>query len=364
MTYKQTLFFIGKCLTINHKKNNKVLIETKLKENNIDWESVVKVSTSHFVLPALYCNLKKAFFLSYLPEDLVSFMEHLTTLNKNRNLQIIAQAKEINLFLIKNGIIPIFLKGTGNLLEGLYTNISERMTRDIDILVSKADFNKTINLLRNDGYKRIEDNSEILHRHFPALVKENKIAAIEVHKELITQKYSSQFDFNFIEKNIQKINTIHVLGYKDQYCLAAFAHQINNYGYLYKSFSLRNAYDIFLLSKKTDTKDIVFKFKPKTYEIINCFVAIANDVFNNVESITLVDSKKKKSYLKLFYKMHFNQKSYSFYRSFIKLRIPIEIRLNIILKSFYKKKYRVYLIRKSLEKITNIKKTILHIRKH
>lgn len=358
MTYIQTLKFIAKCLTINFEVHNKVLIEAKLKEKNIDWESIVKVSTSHYVLPALYCNLKKASFLNYLPEDLVSFMEHITTLNKNRNAKIVVHAKEINLFLIKNGITPIFLKGTGNLLESLYIDLSERMTRDIDILVSGADFNKTIDLLKSDGYKRIENNSEIIHRHFPALVKENKIAAIEVHKELITKKYSSQFDYNFIEKNIQKIDSFHVLDYKDQYCLTAFAHQINDYGYLYKSFSLRNAYDIFLLSKKTDTKDIVFKFKAKTYEIINCFVAITNDVFNNIESITLVNSKKKNSYLKLFYKMHFNQKSYSFYRSLIKLRIPLEIRLNFIIKSFYNKKYLVYVLRKSLERITSIKKTI------
>jgi hypothetical protein len=68
MTYKETLFFIGKCLTINHEDYNKTIVEQKLKTNKIDWDSVVKVSTGHFVFPALYCNLKKANFLHYLPE--------------------------------------------------------------------------------------------------------------------------------------------------------------------------------------------------------------------------------------------------------------------------------------------------------
>ena len=70
MNYKETLFFIGKCLTINHEEKNKKIIESKLISDEIDWDSVVKVSTSHFVFPALYCNLKRANFLHYLPEEL------------------------------------------------------------------------------------------------------------------------------------------------------------------------------------------------------------------------------------------------------------------------------------------------------
>ena len=30
-----------------------------LKINDIDWDAVVKVSTAHYVFPALYCNLKE-----------------------------------------------------------------------------------------------------------------------------------------------------------------------------------------------------------------------------------------------------------------------------------------------------------------
>jgi hypothetical protein len=123
MNYKETLFFIGKCLTIAHENHNNVLVEEELKSNHIDWDAVVKVSTSHYVFPALYCNLKRADFLHYLPTDLVEYMKHITDLNRERNQQIIEQAKEINELLLKNNITPIFLKGTGNLLEGLYDDI-------------------------------------------------------------------------------------------------------------------------------------------------------------------------------------------------------------------------------------------------
>ena len=45
----------------------------------------MKVSTAHYVFPALYCNLKRANFLKYLPADLVEYMKFITNLNKERN---------------------------------------------------------------------------------------------------------------------------------------------------------------------------------------------------------------------------------------------------------------------------------------
>ena len=124
VNYKETLYFIAKCLTISLEAKNRQEIEKQLKSTTIDWDAVVKVSTAHYVFPALYCNFKRADFLQYLPQDLVSYMQYITNLNRERNEQIIAQAKELNTLLLANNITPIFLKGTGNLLVGLYKDIS------------------------------------------------------------------------------------------------------------------------------------------------------------------------------------------------------------------------------------------------
>ena len=146
MTYKETLFFVAKCLTINHEAHNKRIVEKMLQSKTVEWDEVVKLSTAHFVFPALYCNLKRAYFLSYLPEDLVDYMKYITELNRERNEEIIAQAKELNTLLLEHHITPIFLKGTGNLLEGLYEDIGERMVGDIDFIFSKEDYPEAIEL--------------------------------------------------------------------------------------------------------------------------------------------------------------------------------------------------------------------------
>lgn len=108
MTYKETLFFIGKCLTISHETENRKDVEILLQQDAVDWEAIVKVSTEQYVFPALYLNLKRAEVLSYLPDDLVAYMEHITELNRERNAEIIQQAKDINTLLLTHNIPPFF----------------------------------------------------------------------------------------------------------------------------------------------------------------------------------------------------------------------------------------------------------------
>ena len=103
-------------MAISLEVKNRQEIEKQLQSDRIDWDAVVKVSTSHHVFPSLYCNLKRADLLKYLPQDLVSYMQYITNINRERNKQIILQANELNNVLLANNIAPIFLKGTGNLL--------------------------------------------------------------------------------------------------------------------------------------------------------------------------------------------------------------------------------------------------------
>jgi hypothetical protein len=94
LNYKETLYFVAKCLTISLEEKNRDEIEFILKTMDVDWDTVVKVSTGHYVFPALYCNLQRANFLHYLPEELVTYMKHITNLNRERNEEIITLARE------------------------------------------------------------------------------------------------------------------------------------------------------------------------------------------------------------------------------------------------------------------------------
>jgi len=351
LNYKETLFFIAKCLTISLEDKNRDEIEIILKTMNVDWEAVVKVSTSHYVFPALYCNFKRADFVKYLPADLVEYMIHITNLNRDRNAQILQQAQELNSLLLANNIRTVFLKGTGNLLAGIYDDIAERMLGDIDFILSKEDYSKAIKVLREFGYSEV--NKYKYHfpstKHFRRLQKENNIAAVEIHKELLLEKHTNEFNYSFVEKDSQYIKGVTVLSYANKLNLSIIANQINDSGFYYKTIALRNAYDVFLLSKKTNAKDAVNTLD-KLSQPLNCFLAACYEVFNNVDSLEYNKTKNAASYLNVFNSQFSNRQTTKIRHKRIKIYLFIKNRLNIIYKSIMYKEYRVWLFKRVTDK--------------
>ena len=349
MNYKETLFFIAKCLTISLEEKNRDEIELVLKTTDVDWESVVKVSTSHYVFPAIYCNFKRADFLKYLPADLVEYMRHINDLNRDRNIQILQQAQELNSLFLANNITPIFLKGAGNLLADLYKDIAERMMGDIDFIFSIEDYPKAITVLRESGYSDVNKHHFPGARHYSRIKKGNSIAAVEIHNELIIEKYTNEFNYSFVEKDSQIINGTNVLSYANKLNLSIITNQINDDGFYYKTMALRNAYDVFLLSKKTNAKDAVNTLNKLTNPL-NCFLAACYEVFNNVDSLEYNNIKNTASYLSVFNSQFTDRKKTKRRHKLIKTYLFLKTRLNIIYKSIIYKEYRVWLFKRLTDK--------------
>ncbi|MDA7724757.1 nucleotidyltransferase family protein, partial [Flavobacteriaceae bacterium] len=303
------------------------------------------------VFSALYCNLKRVDFLQYLPQELVSYMEHITDLNRDRNKKIVTQAKDLNSLLLANNITPIFLKGTGNLLADLYEDIAERMVGDIDFIFSKDDYSKAIKVLRVFGYSEVEKYKYYIpeEKHYRRLQKENNIAAIEIHNELLIEKYANEFNYSFVEKDSQVINGTAVLSYANKLNLSIIANQINDSGFYYKTMALRNAYDVFLLSKKTNAKDAVNTLNNLTNPL-NCFLAACDEVFNTIESLEYNKTKNAASYLNVFNSQFTNRKKTKRRHKRIKAYLFLKSRLNILYKSIIYKEYRVWLFKRMTDK--------------
>jgi len=349
LNYKEILYFIAKCLTISLEEKNRQEIEKQLKSTSIDWDAVVKLSTAHYVFPALYCNLKRADFLQYLPKELVSYMEHIADLNREQNKQILQQAQELNILLLANNITPIFLKGTGNLLAGIYDDVAERMVGDIDFIFSKKDYPIAITILSEFGYFEVNKHHFPGARHYKRLKKEDKIASIEIHSELTRENYKNEFNYSFVNKDNQVINGVGVLSYANKLNLSIIANQINDNGYYFKSMALRNAYDVFLLSKKTNAKDAVNSLYKLT-EPLNCFLAACYEVFNKVECLEYNNTKKSVLYLNVFNSQLIKIRKTKRKYKRIKIYIFIKRGFNVFYKSIIYKEYRVWLFKILIDK--------------
>jgi len=346
MTYKETLFFIGKCLTISHEEENLQSVTEQIKTNNVDWDAVVKVSTSHYVFPALYCNLLRANLLSYLPEELVAYMKHITDLNRERNLQIIEQAKEINELLTKNDIRPIFLKGTGNLLSGLYEDVAERMVGDIDFIIPEKHFEPTINIFKNIEYQRTSDKifNPIIVKHYPRLYNKKKIAAVEIHIDMVKKNLSNIFNYTTCKEDFLTEGSFAFLGKSDQLILAILAKQYNDYGQYYKTISLRNSYDVFLLSQDVNTSS--FKKKHRFHDkILNPYLALSSNVLHS-KSINYINNKKARKFLKVsLLKMKFPL-YHRLHNSFFQITIYLKLKFLGLLRFVNSKEFRNYYLNK------------------
>ena len=129
-------------------KERKV-IKKEIDFKNINYELLVKIASSHLMLPSLYVNLKNKGFIDLIPLELKMYLKEIFTINKKRNQVLLNEAKEISKKLINNDINHVFIKGTSYLFNNIYDDIGERMIGDIDFLVSKQDFTKTIELFKN-----------------------------------------------------------------------------------------------------------------------------------------------------------------------------------------------------------------------
>jgi hypothetical protein len=275
-------------------------------------------------------------------------MKHITDLNRERNQQIIDQAKEINELLLTNNITPIFLKGTGNLLENLYEDIAERMVGDIDIILSLENVKKADKILKDNKYT---SKSTIFddHRHLARLTNLNKIAAIELHKELLIEKYSDEFNYMIIQKDTQTINDVNVMSFDNQLALSIIANQINDSGIHYKSFALRNAYDVFLISKRTIAIHAFDKFINLKIPL-NCFSASCYEVFNKPKSLAYNSTVEIAAYLNTFKEQLEDKVLRNKSHQKTKRKLFIKSRLEIIYKSFFDKTYRKWLIKRTTDK--------------
>ena len=349
MTYKQTLFFVARCLTIQQEEKNRILIENKLKSNTVDWDAVVKLSTAHYVFPALYCNLKRANFLEYVPDDLVEYMVHITNLNRERNEQIIEQAKEVNQLLLDHNITPVFLKGTGNLLEGLYEDIAERMVGDIDFIVAMDEYEETIKVLKTHDYKALKNNKiKSFHRHYPRIIKENSIAGVEIHNTILQKPYEKILEFQKIKRTLVKQSDFYFLSNENKIVNTILPKIINDHLYHSRKIPLRTVYDAFLISKKGNYT-IVLENK-KILQKFNNFFGCIKMILNDPKSINIIENKSLKNYRKSYLGLQANSRQE-------KIIIYVERFLNVHKKrlillrlSLSDKRYRDFVLKRVFEK--------------
>ena len=147
------------------------------------------------------------------------------------------------------------------------------------------------------------------------------------------------------------------MSYANKLNLSIIANQINDHGFYYKRMALRNAYDVFLLSKNTNAKDAVNTLDKLSHPL-NCFLAACYEVFNKVDSLEYNSKIKVASYLSDFYSQFTNPIQAKRQTKFYKIYIFIKRIFYILNKSITRKEYRVFIFKSLNDKNWYIQKLI------
>ena len=233
-------------------------IETK----KLDFEMIIKIGSSHLILPAIYFNLKSKKILKKTPKDFNIFLEEIFEINKNRNLLLIEEINELSTILYDEKIDHVFTKGAANIIHEIYNDIGERMIGDIDFLYNPIDTEKIKQVLNKNKYKNVNVYNFFKNRHLPRKIKKGCLFAIEAHSKIF-------------DKNLKKINVCELLDSKKRiariptlnaehlFLTNIYNYQINDYGYKLINYSYRSLYDSLKIKRKYN--GIVLNIKKDKY---------------------------------------------------------------------------------------------------
>jgi len=256
MNYLPLYELACKCLMLDDQPQGAVEIAEILLSGKVSHENFIFFCDGHLELPAVYKKLKDHKLLEVFPADLAAHLNEIYELNQKRNKGIIRQAEDIAALLHQNNITAVFLKGTAHLLDGLYEDPGERLMGDIDMLVTEENYLKTAEILMDSGYEnhfRFFSDVKML-KHYPRLFKKDVPADVEIHRLPVNTEYAKVFSSELLfslKKRIPKKTNCYVPD--DIHKLVHnFIHgQLSNSGYRFRHISLRDFYDLYLLSKRT-----------------------------------------------------------------------------------------------------------------
>lgn len=293
------------------------------------WEQVLKIGSSHLVLPAIYAALKRKKIDSNPPKDLLLYLNKISNLNQKRNEQILKQIEFLSNILNNNQIEHVFLKGSAMLVIKQYDARRERMIGDIDLLICKEHLHKAKKLLINEGFYEIDNELSFVKdlisvRHLKRIIHPNHICSVELHSELLVNSAKSYIK----SQDFLKYKELSQEGFwiPSKYHLwlhSIYNWQFNDKGYKYNTISLRCFVDVVYLEPFITDKNL---YKNK---VISHFYSLYSPFISNYQNTNYLST--------LFFELKLKYpKSRLFFDLIIKFKSSFSLlcsRLILIIKS-------------------------------
>jgi hypothetical protein len=241
------LQFLCGCLSCDRLPASREALLRAAPSTSFAWETFVGIAGETGVAPAIFHALQSKNLVNAVPQDVMNFFDGIACLNRQRNEQLLSEATELAVSLNQIDVVPIFLKGTAHLLTGLYPDVAQRLTVDLDVLVPANRLSNCADHLLAHGYDFLTDWDFSGHYHYPPLSRSGSVAFVELHHELLDLPYRRLLPSSavFSEAVILEHDAAK-LAVPSVQCrlIHAVAHaQLADHAYLYGCFPLRELLD-------------------------------------------------------------------------------------------------------------------------
>jgi hypothetical protein len=239
-----------------------------IRKERVNWKQLVFMASNNFVLQTIYLKFLHHGILPSIPADLAGHLQHIYDLNLERNRKILDQCSYINRLLKANRINAVFMKGAGNMLDRLYQDPGERIMSDIDVLTGPGKMEEAARLLLEEGFSTTEPfdpSRRDALKHYPGLRREGLPAFVELHRLPVNIQFSDRFDYPMIERQARPaLGDPSFLVMSDAHnIILTFCHsQLVHWGHQHARPSLRDLYDMLLLSHRQDPALVLSGFVP------------------------------------------------------------------------------------------------------
>jgi len=161
---------------------------------NVNWLQLIEFANKHFLNFALFSGLRDKQLLSCADNNTQQYLLDFYEKNVQRNQEVLDELNQVILILNNNGIKPVLFKGAAAIADNWYQDIGSRFMSDIDLLVDEKHIKIAYKALTDDGYVKIEEGLGSTHHHVPALLKQNSVVTIELHRSplsVLSKKFTT-----------------------------------------------------------------------------------------------------------------------------------------------------------------------------
>lgn len=319
--------------------------------NDVDFELLTNLTSGHLLIPTFFKKLKGLKLMNKIPKDLAKYLQEIYELNELRNKKLKKVINQVSSILNKKKIEYVLIKGA-SFIANNQIDYGERMLGDIDILVKNIDFIFCADILKNNGFKVIDEKHELNYRrfhdvdtfffnqkHYPRLIHPNYNICIEIHKKIT---YPETIDINSIFENKLKIGINYIPSYHHQKLISINTYKGNNIFLKKNNYDFKSLYDFYITNKVKKFTYEDSKINNRTKDFI---------IFSNELGITNFKIEKNlKDYI--FIKTFNLNRKYTFLYNILNYTSSIAVifktRLSQFFKFFLNNNYRRYILKRFL----------------